>query len=236
VGLRRVAELAILRQEPEIHIPLPQSGLFPEAPAIRNRVDRLRPNLFEIADFGFNNCQSWICVSPTLGGWSLPPVCAYYRAAGCADPTEEPEPEPPIQPPGVEEPSIFVPNRTNQGRVPGCRYFVLIRHVQPGIDGGIVAGLWDRRGDFDGLIVPVYGPVVGMTLRPFGQETLIYIHCGGVGMFNAASFPQFNGGFGVPIASIPHVGGFRGLDAIRWRAFTIAWHQVKHQAVTSTFK
>ena len=159
-----------------------------------NRPGVLRPLAgladFRLADWGSNDCESWVGFAPRLLGTTLsPPIYFHWREANCQPQTEPIEPEliPPTEPGG---PARFWPNRSSQGRVQGCRYFVSIAIES---DGSLNGQDWEFpafnpwghwSGLLAGICIPAYGPIAGIEVRDRGDfATVISIICGGVGMF-----------------------------------------------------
>jgi hypothetical protein len=134
-----------------------------------NRPGVLRPLAgladFRLADWGSNDCESWVGFAPRLLGTTLsPPIYFHWREANCQPQTEPIEPEliPPTEPGG---PARFWPNRSSQGRVQGCRYFVSIAIES---DGSLMGQDWEFpafnpwghwSGLLAGICIPAYGPI-----------------------------------------------------------------------------
>ncbi|MBD2090975.1 hypothetical protein H6F67_14055 [Microcoleus sp. FACHB-1515] len=180
-------------------------GLFPDPPA------RLRPVVnrfvsvadatgFSISNAGLNNCEAWVCISPSLFGWSLPQSCLSRRWAetNC----QPPDPPEASEPSAAPEPgqSLFLPNQNREGWIPGCQYFVLVSAsdsglVRPGATLAPDASRWTThfRNDADGWVLPCYGPIVGIELQSWTIGTRrawgFSIHCGGMGIWTEHVVP-----------------------------------------------
>jgi len=206
------------QDRPEVPYPLPQSGLFPDVPFIRNRLGRLRPSPFEIASHGLTNCQAWICVSPSIAGWSLPPVCVNYRLDNCQE--EEPPYELTPLPESIPQPSeppLFIPNTSSEGWVVGCRYFLSIEIQGNNSPGGDFwkyprVNQWGHwPGSMGGLCLPVYGPILGIEVSQWNVGTLLVsVLSGGVGML-----PSLQSFFCGDSNSVPGVNAY-SMSAASW--------------------
>lgn len=175
-----------------------------DPPGIPSRPFRpIRPPAgFNPSNSGRSGCEAWIYVAPSLFGVGLPGTWVNFRIPGCVDPPPEPPPPPPPPPPLA--PGLIIPpdmpNPLPEGQIPRCQYFALITvktfkpvGVTPYVIGeSSLTRVWDRLGSFEGMVLPVYGPILG--LKHFfssdgngGGELSTFLECGGGGVFNSGN-------------------------------------------------
>lgn len=154
------------------------------------------PAGFGVSNSGCNGCECWVYVAPSLLGVGLPGTYINFRIPGCVDPP--PPPPPPPIPPEPLAPGLIIPpdspNPIPDGQIPGCQYFAFISvqtyaHFDdyPYSHGDSpLKSVWDRIGGFDGMILPVYDPILGLKYffnsDGHGGGTLhTVLECGGGG-------------------------------------------------------
>ncbi|MBD2090374.1 hypothetical protein H6F67_10960 [Microcoleus sp. FACHB-1515] len=196
-------------------------GLTPPLPQpLRAPINRLTPlaindfvGINPLADWGVNNCEAWVCATGTLAYWETPPVCVAYRwgDGNCVPnpPAEEEEDDDrPVPVPGVP---FQIPNRSREGWIPGCRYFLYVRipSDSPADNSTLNYGnraeqLQDQAdwfapvggSSFRGWILPCYGPVTGIEVMtwtepgsPPRQNWSLKVLCGGMGVWTNYVIP-----------------------------------------------